>query len=142
MAWPDGAGCDPARYGDHHFTEAELSGQPQPDQHLHEHGTCFNVRGRGLVVITSCGHGGIINTVRRAREVSGVDKVHALVGGFHLAPAPADYLAEIMAGLKKLDINHIFPMHCSGSNFLELAKREIPQALVLCTTGSQFTFTA
>jgi 7,8-dihydropterin-6-yl-methyl-4-(beta-D-ribofuranosyl)aminobenzene 5'-phosphate synthase len=137
-----GAGCDPARYGDHHFTEAELSGQPQPDQHLHEHGTCFNVRGRGLVVITSCGHGGIINTIRRAKEVSGVDKVYALVGGFHLAPAPADYLAKIMAELKTLDIEHIFPMHCSGSNFLELAKREMPQALVLCTTGSQFTFTA
>jgi 7,8-dihydropterin-6-yl-methyl-4-(beta-D-ribofuranosyl)aminobenzene 5'-phosphate synthase len=138
----DGAGCDPARYADHHFTPAELSGQPQPDQHLHEHATCFNVKGRGLVVITSCGHGGIINTVRRAREVSGVDKVYALVGGFHLAPAPADYLAKIMAELKTLDIQHIFPMHCSGSNFLELAKREMPQALVLCTTGSQFTFTA
>jgi 7,8-dihydropterin-6-yl-methyl-4-(beta-D-ribofuranosyl)aminobenzene 5'-phosphate synthase len=138
----DGAGCDPTRYGDHHFTEAELSGQPQPDQHLHEHGTCFNVRGRGLVVITSCGHGGIINTVRRAKEVSGVDKVYALVGGFHLAPAPADYLAKIMAELKKLDIEHIFPMHCSGANFLELAKRELSQALVLCTTGSQFTFSA
>jgi 7,8-dihydropterin-6-yl-methyl-4-(beta-D-ribofuranosyl)aminobenzene 5'-phosphate synthase len=138
----DGAGCDPARYADHHFTPAELSGQPQPDQHLHEHATCFNVKGRGLVVITSCGHGGIINTVLRAREVSGVDKVYALVGGFHLAPAPADYLAKIMADLKTLDIEHVFPMHCSGSNFLELAKREIPQALVLCTTGSQFTFAA
>jgi 7,8-dihydropterin-6-yl-methyl-4-(beta-D-ribofuranosyl)aminobenzene 5'-phosphate synthase len=138
----DGAGCDPTRYGNHHFTAAELSGQPQPDQHLHEHGTCFNVRGRGLVVITSCGHAGIINTVRRAREVSGVDKVYALVGGFHLAPAPSDYLARIMAELKALDIDHIFPMHCSGANFLELAKREMPQALVLCTTGSQFTFAA
>src|SRR5262245_43639375 len=138
----DGAGCDPARYADHHFTPAELSGQPQPDQHLHEHATCFNVKGRGLVVITSCGHGGIINTVRRARQVSGVDKVYALVGGFHLAPAPADYLAKIMAELKTLDIEHIFPMHCSGANFLEAAKREMPQALVLCTTGSQFTFAA
>jgi 7,8-dihydropterin-6-yl-methyl-4-(beta-D-ribofuranosyl)aminobenzene 5'-phosphate synthase len=138
----DGAGCDPARYADHHFTPEELSGQPQPDQHLHEHATCFNVKGRGLVVITSCGHGGIINTVRRAREVSGVDKVYALVGGFHLAPAPPDYLAKIMAELKTLDIEHVFPMHCSGNNFLELAKREIPQALVLCTTGSQFTFAA
>jgi 7,8-dihydropterin-6-yl-methyl-4-(beta-D-ribofuranosyl)aminobenzene 5'-phosphate synthase len=138
----EGAGCDSARYADHHFTPAELSGQPQPDQHLHEHATCFNVKGRGLVVITSCGHGGIINTVRRAREVSGVDKVYALVGGFHLAPAPADYLAKIMAELKTLDIEHIFPMHCSGANFLEAAKREMPQALVLCTTGSQFTFAA
>jgi 7,8-dihydropterin-6-yl-methyl-4-(beta-D-ribofuranosyl)aminobenzene 5'-phosphate synthase len=115
-----------------------MSGQPQPDQHPHEHATCFNVRGRGLVVITSCGHGGIINTVRRAKEVSGVDKIYALVGGFHLAPA--DCLAKIMAELKALDIEHIFPMHCSGANFLELAKREMPQALVLCTTGSQFTF--
>jgi 7,8-dihydropterin-6-yl-methyl-4-(beta-D-ribofuranosyl)aminobenzene 5'-phosphate synthase len=138
----DGTGCDTARYGEHHFTETELSGQPQPDQHLHEHGTCFNVRGRGLVVITSCGHGGIINTVRRAKEVSGVDKVYALAGGFHLAPAPPDYLAKIMAELKALDIEHVFPMHCSGSNFIDLAKKEMATALVLCTTGSQFTFTA
>jgi len=138
----DGAGCDTARYGDHHFTEAELSGQPQPDQHLHEHGTCFNVKGRGLVVITSCGHGGVINTVRRAKEITGIDRVYALVGGLHLAPAPADYLAKIMAELKALDIEHVFPMHCSGSNFVDLAKKEIPGALVLCTTGSQFTFAA
>jgi 7,8-dihydropterin-6-yl-methyl-4-(beta-D-ribofuranosyl)aminobenzene 5'-phosphate synthase len=59
-----------------------------------------------------------------------------------LAPAPGDYLAKVMAELKALDIEHIFPMHRSGANFLELAKREMPQALVLCTTGSQFTFAA
>ena len=138
----DGAGCDTTKYGEHHFTAAELSGQPQPDQHLHEHATCFNVRDRGLVIITSCGHGGIINTVRHAREVTGIEKVYALVGGFHLAPASDDYLARIMTELKTLDIEHVFPMHCSGSNFLDLAKREIPAALVLCTTGSQFTFGA
>ena len=74
----NGAGCDSARYADHHFTPAEMSGQPQPDQHLHEHATCFNVKGRGLVVITSCGHAGIINTLRRAREVSGINKAYAL----------------------------------------------------------------
>lgn len=138
----DGAGCDTTKYQEHHFTTAELSGQPQPDQHLHEHATCYNVRDRGLVIITSCGHGGIINTVRRAREITGIEKVYALVGGFHLAPASTDYLARIMAELKSLDIEHVFPMHCSGSNFLDLAKQEIPTALVLCTTGSQFTFGA
>ena len=47
-----------------------------------------------------------------------------------------------MAEPKKLDIDHVFPMHCSGTNFLDIAKREIPQSLVLCTTGSQFTFGA
>jgi 7,8-dihydropterin-6-yl-methyl-4-(beta-D-ribofuranosyl)aminobenzene 5'-phosphate synthase len=136
----DGVGCDAQRFAEHHFTEVELSGAPQPDQHLHEHATCFNLRDRGLVVITSCGHGGIINTVRRAQEVSGVEKVHALVGGFHLAPAAPDYLAQVMAELKTLDIDYLFPMHCSGANFIEVAKREMPTALVGCTTGSRFTF--
>lgn len=138
----DGAGCDVSRYAEQHFSPAELAGQPVPDQHLHEHGTCFHVKDRGLVVITSCGHGGIINTVRRAQEVTGVQKVYALVGGFHLAPAQPDYLERVMAELKTLDIQHVFPMHCSGANFLEMAKREMPQALVLCTTGSSFTFGA
>jgi 7,8-dihydropterin-6-yl-methyl-4-(beta-D-ribofuranosyl)aminobenzene 5'-phosphate synthase len=138
----DGAGCDTAKYANHHFTPAELAGQPVPDQHLHEHATCFHVKDRGLVVITSCGHAGIINTVRRAKQVSGVDRVYALVGGFHLAPAPADYLNRVVAELKTLDIQHLFPMHCSGANFLEAVKREMPQTLVLCTTGSRFTFGA
>ncbi|WP_222440853.1 MBL fold metallo-hydrolase [Siccirubricoccus deserti] len=138
----DSAGCDVANYANHHFTPAELAGQPVPDQHLHETGTCFHVRDRGLVVITSCGHSGVINTVRRAKQVSGVDKVYALVGGFHLARAPDDYLSRVVTELKTLDIEHVLPMHCSGLNFLEAAKREMPQALVLCTTGSRFTFGA
>jgi 7,8-dihydropterin-6-yl-methyl-4-(beta-D-ribofuranosyl)aminobenzene 5'-phosphate synthase len=138
----DGAGCNVAGYANQHFTAAELAGQPVPDQHLHEHATCFHVKDRGLVVITSCGHAGIINTVRRAQQVTGVQTVYALVGGFHLAPASTDYLNRVMAELKTLDIQHLFPMHCSGSNFLEAAKREMPQALVLCTTGSRFTFGA
>jgi 7,8-dihydropterin-6-yl-methyl-4-(beta-D-ribofuranosyl)aminobenzene 5'-phosphate synthase len=138
----DGAGCKVADFARQHFTPAELAGQPVPDQHLHEHGTCFHVKDRGLVVITSCGHAGIINTVRRAQQVTGVQKIYALVGGFHLAPAPDDYLNRVMAELKTLDIEHVFPMHCSGANFLEAAKREMPQALVLCTTGSRFSFGA
>jgi 7,8-dihydropterin-6-yl-methyl-4-(beta-D-ribofuranosyl)aminobenzene 5'-phosphate synthase len=64
------------------------------------------------------------------------------MGGFHLAPAPQDYLDRIMAELKTFDIDHLVPMHCSGSNFLEVAKREMPDKLVLCTTGSRFTFSA
>jgi 7,8-dihydropterin-6-yl-methyl-4-(beta-D-ribofuranosyl)aminobenzene 5'-phosphate synthase len=138
----DGLGCDANSYMNHHFTEDELAGKPQPDQHWHEHATCFRIGNRGLVVISSCGHAGIINTLRRAQEVSGVEKIYALVGGFHLAPAPDDYLRQVMAELKKLDIEHVLPMHCSGQNFIDLAKQEMPEKLGLCTTGSRFTFTA
>ncbi len=137
-----GAGCDTVKYGDHHFTAEELAGTPVPDQHWHEHATCFQVGDRGLVVITSCGHGGILNTVRRAQEITGIEKIHALCGGFHLAPASQAYLDKIMGELKRLPIDHLIPMHCSGGNFLETAKREMPEKLILCTTGSRFTFTA
>jgi 7,8-dihydropterin-6-yl-methyl-4-(beta-D-ribofuranosyl)aminobenzene 5'-phosphate synthase len=67
----DGLGCDANAYTNHHFTADELAGKPQPDQHWHEHATCFHLGGRGLVVISSCGHAGIINTLKRAQEVSG-----------------------------------------------------------------------
>jgi 7,8-dihydropterin-6-yl-methyl-4-(beta-D-ribofuranosyl)aminobenzene 5'-phosphate synthase len=138
----DGQGCDANAYMNHHFTAEELAGKPVPDQHWHEHATCFRLGDRGLVVISSCGHAGIINTLRRAQEVSGIDKIYALVGGFHLAPAPDEYLRMVMAELKKFDIEHVMPMHCSGQNFIDLAKQEIPEKLVLCGTGSSFTFTA
>ena len=138
----DGLGCDPHAYMNHHFTAEELTGKPQPDQHWHEHATCFRLDERGLVVISSCGHAGIINTLKRAQEVSGVEKIYALVGGFHLAPAPDDYLRQVMAELQKFDLEHVMPMHCSGQNFVDLASKEMPEKLVLCGTGSSFTFTA
>jgi 7,8-dihydropterin-6-yl-methyl-4-(beta-D-ribofuranosyl)aminobenzene 5'-phosphate synthase len=87
----DGLGCDPNAYMDHHFT----AGKPQPDQHLARACDMLRLGDRGLVVISSCGHAGIINTLRRAQEVSGVEKIYAVVGGFHLAPAPDDYLRQL-----------------------------------------------
>jgi len=71
----DGAGCEiPSE-------NAKAGGKPVQDQHIHEHGTCFNVKDRGLVVMSSCGHAGIVNTARQAMEVSGVKKLHAALGG-------------------------------------------------------------
>jgi 7,8-dihydropterin-6-yl-methyl-4-(beta-D-ribofuranosyl)aminobenzene 5'-phosphate synthase len=143
----DGLGCDANNYQRdyaqyHHFTADELAGKPEPDLHWGEHATCFQLGDRGLVVITSCAHAGIINTLKRAQEVSGIDKIYALVGGFHLAPAPDDYLRQVKAGLMKFNLEHVMPMHCSGQNFIDLATREMPEKLVLCGTGSSFTFTA
>ncbi len=138
----DGLGCDTNAYMNHHFTADELAGKPEPDQHWHEHATCFVLGDRGLVVLSSCGHAGIINTLRRAQQITGIEKIYALVGGFHLAPAPDDYLRQVMAELKKFNLEHVLPMHCSGQNFIDLAKQEMPEKLVLCGTGSTYTFTA
>ena len=138
----DGLGCDVNAYMNHHFTEEELAGKPQPDQHWHEHAACFRLGDRGLVVISSCGHAGIINTLRRAQEVSGVEKIYALVGGFHLAPAPEDYLRQVIAGLKDIDPDYVVPMHCSGEPFGDLARAEMPNKFLRAYTGTRFVFTA
>lgn len=119
-----------------------MAGKIVPDEHIHEHATCFNLKDRGLIVISSCGHVGIVNSARQAMEVSGVNKVHALVGGFHLGPAPTDYLNKVLAEIKMLNPDVIIPMHCSGDNFAQAVHAQMPEKLVLGTTGSRFTFSA
>jgi 7,8-dihydropterin-6-yl-methyl-4-(beta-D-ribofuranosyl)aminobenzene 5'-phosphate synthase len=131
------ASCE---YG--HFTSAEMQGKMVPDEHVHEHATCFNIRGKGLVVISSCGHAGIVNSVRQAQEVSGIQKVHAIVGGFHLGPAPADYLKQVLAEVKKLEPDVLIPMHCSGLNFVLEARAQMPNNVISTSTGSKLTFSA
>jgi 7,8-dihydropterin-6-yl-methyl-4-(beta-D-ribofuranosyl)aminobenzene 5'-phosphate synthase len=137
FAMKDGLGCNAS-----HYAPAELLGQIVPDEHIHEHATCFNLKDRGIVVISSCGHVGIVNSARQAQEVSGVQKVHALVGGFHLGPAPADYLRQVVGEIKKLDPDVIVPMHCSGDNFIREVREQMPEKLLVPTTGSRLTFGA
>lgn len=62
------------------------------DLHPDEHATRHVVRGRGLVVISSCGHTSIINTVGSAMAAASVGRLHAVLGGFHLGLAPREYL--------------------------------------------------
>lgn len=123
-----------------HFTEAELQGRLVPDQHPDEHATAYVVQGKGLVVISSCGHAGLINTIQTAIKVSGVAKLHAVLGGFHLGPAPQDYVEQTVRELKALAPDVVIPMHCSGGKFVEAMKREMSERLVVTNTGSLFTF--
>ena len=118
------------------------AGQDRADEHHHEHATCFNVKDRGLVVISSCGHVGIVNSARQAQEVSGVQKVHALVGGFHLGAAARRYLKQVIGEIKALNPDVIIPMHCSGDNFIRAVRETMPDKLILPCTGARLTFGA
>ena len=132
----NGAGCDIPS------ANAKAQGKAVADEHIHEHGTCFNVKDRGLVVISSCGHAGIINTARQAMEVSGVKKLHAALGGFHLFPAPEDYLRKTIAEFKALDADVIIPMHCSGPSLVALLRSELADRVITSSTGTEFVFGA
>jgi 7,8-dihydropterin-6-yl-methyl-4-(beta-D-ribofuranosyl)aminobenzene 5'-phosphate synthase len=131
----DGLGCNAG-----HYLPAEMEGKIVPDERIHEHATCFNVRDFGLVVISSCGHVGIVNSVKQAQEVSGVQKVHAIVGGFHLGPAPPDYLKQVVSEIRALDPDVVVPMHCSGLNFVKEATEQMGDKVLVTTTGSRLSF--
>ena len=130
-------GCSPEG-----LPEAKRSQTVVPDDFDHEQATCFNVRGKGLVVLTSCGHRGVVNSVRGAMKVSGVNKVHAVLGGFHLAPHPVEYLRETVAALKEVNPDWLIPMHCSGEPFIAVAMQEMPAKTIRSSTGTRFVFGA
>ena len=109
-----------------------------PDDFQHEQATCFHIKGKGLVVLTSCGHRGIVNSVRAAMQVSGINKIHAIIGGFHLMPMPLDYVKSTVAELKALNPDFLIPMHCSGLPFYEEAKAQLPGRVPLASTGTVF----
>jgi 7,8-dihydropterin-6-yl-methyl-4-(beta-D-ribofuranosyl)aminobenzene 5'-phosphate synthase len=123
-----------------HFTEDERRGRLVTDKHPDEHATCFTVEGRGLVVISSCSHCGVINAIKTAISVSGVDKLHAVLGGFHLGVAPPDYVEHTIAELKAMRPDVVIPMHCTGRAFIAKMREEMPGQLVDWNTGSRFTF--
>jgi 7,8-dihydropterin-6-yl-methyl-4-(beta-D-ribofuranosyl)aminobenzene 5'-phosphate synthase len=130
-------GCYPDR-----FTEAERKLGVIPDKFRHEIATTYNLRGRGLVVLTSCSHRGVVNAIKAAQAASGVNKVHAVVGGFHLAPHKEAYVRETITVLKDIDPDYLIPMHCTGETFYEIAKSEMPNKLLRAYTGTRFVFTA
>jgi 7,8-dihydropterin-6-yl-methyl-4-(beta-D-ribofuranosyl)aminobenzene 5'-phosphate synthase len=113
-----------------------------PDQFRHEIATAFNLKGRGLIVLTSCSHRGVLNAVKQAQSVSGVNKVHAVIGGFHLAPYKEDYVRDTVTALKEMDVDYVIPLHCTGEPFYEIAKAEIPSRLLRSYTGTRFVFNA
>ena len=109
-----------------------------PDDGEHELATCYAIRGLGLVVIASCSHRGVLNSVRRAQAISGITKVHMVIGGFHLVrPRTADEARQTVAAFIAIDPSYIVPMHCTGEMFIEEALRQMPQKIIRPYVGTR-----
>ena len=140
VAGPMDSVCSPTHFG---VSQVAVNpGDLVPDTFVGEHATCYHVKGRGLVVITSCGHAGVINSVRQAQKASGVEKVHAIVGGFHLAPAPDEIVTKTVEAFKTINPDYIIPAHCTGLNTIIAVHRAMPQKLVMPSTGTRVIFGA
>ena len=131
-----GVGCERSE-----LSAAKRNATQIADDGEHELATCYAVNGLGLVVIASCSHRGVINSVRRAQEVSGIQKVHAVIGGFHLVrPRTDDEARRTVAEFALIDPTYLIPMHCTGEVFIAEALRQMPQKVIRSYVGSTFRF--
>jgi 7,8-dihydropterin-6-yl-methyl-4-(beta-D-ribofuranosyl)aminobenzene 5'-phosphate synthase len=111
-----------------------------PDDLEDDQAIVIHVRGKGLVVLAGCAHAGIVNTVQHAREMSGIDRVWAILGGFHLAAAEAAELERTIDALEELEPQLVCPTHCTGFAAMRRFADRMPQAFVRGVVGTQFLF--
>ena len=98
----------------------------------------INVRGKGLVVITGCGHAGVINIVRQSQRLTGVRQVYAVVGGFHLnGPMFEPVIPPTIEALQEINPAYIVPGHCTGWRATHLLARAMPGAFVQSSVGTK-----
>jgi 7,8-dihydropterin-6-yl-methyl-4-(beta-D-ribofuranosyl)aminobenzene 5'-phosphate synthase len=111
-----------------------------PDNLSDDQAMVINVRDKGLVVITGCAHSGIVNTALYAQEVSGVQSVHAIIGGFHLGGASTETLVRSIGELTAIGPRLIMPAHCTGFEATCRFAAEMPGQFVLSGVGTTLKF--
>jgi 7,8-dihydropterin-6-yl-methyl-4-(beta-D-ribofuranosyl)aminobenzene 5'-phosphate synthase len=98
-----------------------------------------NVRGEGLVVLTGCGHSGIVNIVRHAQKLTGETRVAAVVGGFHLnGPVFAPIIPATIEALQAIAPSMIVPGHCTGYEAVRAISLAMPEAFVVNSVGTRY----
>jgi 7,8-dihydropterin-6-yl-methyl-4-(beta-D-ribofuranosyl)aminobenzene 5'-phosphate synthase len=119
---------------------ARIDGEWRPDPLIHDdQAVVMNVKGKGLVVLSGCGHAGIVNVLRHATTLTGVGNVHAVLGGFHLTGRLFEPLiAPTVQALKEIGPKLIVPSHCTGWKATHEIARALPDAFVPNSVGTTF----
>jgi 7,8-dihydropterin-6-yl-methyl-4-(beta-D-ribofuranosyl)aminobenzene 5'-phosphate synthase len=122
--------------------QAARHGRWEPDPLiLDDQALVAHVRGRGLVVITGCGHSGIVNILRYVRRLTGEDHLHAVIGGFHLSGAHFEpIIGPTCDALTELAPDHLVPCHCTGWRAIHALAARLPDAFIQNSVGSRFEF--
>jgi 7,8-dihydropterin-6-yl-methyl-4-(beta-D-ribofuranosyl)aminobenzene 5'-phosphate synthase len=103
----------------------------------------MNLGSKGLVVLSGCAHSGIVNTVEYAREATGINKVHAVMGGFHLTgPAFEPIIEDTVESMKRIWPDYVIPTHCTGRKAILAFEKAMPSQFLVNMSGTKLTFVA
>ena len=100
-----------------------------------------NVKDKGLVILTACGHAGLINTIKYATKITGVENVYAIIGGFHLSgKIYEDIIDPTLDELITHNRRFIVPCHCTGWKAINKIIHSLPDSFIQSSDGSKFLF--
>lgn len=121
---------------------SELDGKLEVDPLIKDdQAVIVNVKDKGLVVITGCGHAGIINTLHYAKELTGEDRIFAVLGGMHLSGKLFEpIISRTIEELEKLEPRFVVPCHCSGLKAISEIARKMPDSFIQNSVGTSYIF--
>jgi 7,8-dihydropterin-6-yl-methyl-4-(beta-D-ribofuranosyl)aminobenzene 5'-phosphate synthase len=114
------------------------NGRLHSDLMLDDISVVANVKGKGVIIITGCSHAGIVNITRQATELTGTEKVHGILGGFHLVDASDTRIRKTVQGLKRFSPDWISAGHCTGFRAQVLLYQTFKDRFFPLQTGVKF----
>ena len=104
---------------------------------LDDQALVLKIADRGLVVLTGCGHAGIVNIVRHVQRLTGEGRIAAVIGGFHLSgPMFEPIIEPTVAAFDELAPELLMPAHCTGWKAMHRLAARFPEAFVPSTVGT------
>jgi len=82
------------------------------------------ITSKGLVIITGCAHPGVVNIIRKAKDIVSEERVYLVMGGFHLAGESTARIQSIIEQFRQSSVEKVAPCHCSGDE----TRRQFRQA--------------
>ena len=122
--------------------QTKTDGGWEPDTWIwDDQAIAIHVRGRGLVVLSSCSHSGVINVLHHVRRVTGISQIHGFVGGLHLTGGIFEpIIPDTIDALVALSPDVIVPGHCTGWRATHQVAQALPGAYAASNVGTTFTF--
>lgn len=119
-----------------HYARRQGDWEPDP-LIMDDQCVILNVRSKGLAIITGCGHSGIINIIRNAQRLTGIQAVYAVIGGFHLTGALFEpIIPPTIAALQELKPRYVMPGHCTGWMAIQRIAQAMPDAFIPSSVGT------
>ena len=109
-----------------------------PDELEEDQAIVINVKDKGLIVLSGCAHSGIVNTIQHAKELTGINKIYAIIGGFHLANADENEISKTVEYIKSTRPTYVIPSHCAGFQAIGQFAQEMPDEFIEGIVGATY----